>query len=55
MLVGQLVPESIAASNVTQLGSDYAGKGRSQHGAGQRFLGDATRPKIDVSGMSEDG
>lgn len=49
-LIGQLVPEPIAASQIAHLGGDDAGEGRSQHGAGQRLLGHAARPQVNVGG-----
>lgn len=51
-LVGQLVPEAIAAPHVAELGRDDAREGRPQHRAGQGALGHATGPEIHVRGVS---
>lgn len=53
-LVGELVPEAIASSQVAELSGDDARENRSQHGAGQRLLRHAAAPKINVKGMLED-
>lgn len=43
-LIGQLVPEAVAATQVAHLCGDDASKRRSQHGARQRLLRHAARP-----------
>ena len=43
-----LVPEAVAEAEVVELLADDAGEGGAHHRAGQRDLGDAGRPHVDV-------
>lgn len=52
-LIRQLVPESVAATRMTELRGDQAGEGRPEHATRERSLGHTARPQIDVRRMSE--
>ena len=43
-----LVPEAVAEAEVVELLADDAGEGGAHHRAGQRDLGDARGPHVDV-------
>jgi len=45
-----LVPEPVSVTEVVELFADDAGKGGADHGSGERTLGDASSPEINVFG-----